>query len=203
MASSRSELVGQAYRRLLDQLRAAVERSIGSLYATVDAGDLDAAFARFNAETAPLIAAGQGSAATLAAGYLRALFEVQAGRTIEPGPAPDGIVGVTEKGLPLVDGMAALPALVKAQIGQGRPLAEALEFGRYLATRFADSEVVRVVDATTTAIVAATPEVRGWRGRVRAGACGPCRSNNAGEHALDERPYRHGDCGCSVEYFVV
>lgn len=202
MASSRSQLVGDAYRRLLFDLRASLERGVTALYGLVDADDLDAAFARFSAEAAPLIAAGQASAATLAAGYLRALFEMQAGRSIEPGPTPDGLVGVTEKGVALADGMAAFPGLVKAQIGQGRTPAEALAFGRYLALRFADSEVVRVADATTTAIAAATPQVRGWRGTVSARACDTCRSRNAGEHALSDEPYRHGDCGCSIEYFV-
>lgn len=201
MAADRAKLVALAYRRQLAALRATLERRIHALYGTVSAEDLDATFAAFASAAAPMIEAGQASAAAFSAAYLRALFAVQAGRTIEPAPPPDDLVGRTEKGLPLRDGIAAIPSMVKAQIGAGKPLDEALEFGRYLAARFMDAEVVRVADATTDSIASRTPEVRTWRGIVSATACDRCRTN-AGEHAADVPLYRHGGCLCAREWVV-
>jgi hypothetical protein len=201
MAADRARLVADAYRRQLTSLRRTIERRVLALYGAISPEDLDASFAAFFAAAAPLITAGQASASTLSAAYLRSLFSVQARRTVDPAPPPDGLIGRTELGLPIIEGMAAFPALVKGQIGAGKPLAEALDFGRYLAGRFTDAEIIRVADATTDSIARRTREVRGWRGIVSPGACGPCRAN-AGLHAASDELYRHGGCGCSREWVV-
>lgn len=197
--------IGDRRYRLVDgrhRLEAARRLGHDRIDAVVGADvEIDPAFERFGLRAVPLIAAAQAAAQNMEAAYLRAQLTAEMGETVEPPPASGDIVGRTEKGLPLAIGMAPFAAMVKAQIGAGKTLAEAVEFGRYLAARFADAEVTRVSDETSRAVATRTPLFRGWFGDVAADACDPCQAN-AGEHLMTADFYRHPACKCSREWLV-
>lgn len=162
---------------------------------TIDVEDIAGSFAEFIERADPLIAAGQTTAAALAEAYLQTRA-ARAGIELALDEVAD-IAGTTRSGDDLATGMAAFAPMVLARIGRGRPLDEAIAFGRYLATRFADAEVTGAVDR-----VLEDPAVRsrlvGWTGTVSAGACDGCKAN-AGDHDVDWAPYRHPNCNCVVE----
>ena len=206
MPAERARLVSAFYQNRLRTLRATLERRIAHAYrlsvlAPGGPVELDPRFQELISRTSPLVQAGQGSALLLSAAYLRSLFAEQAGQTVETGDIPTDMVGITKRGLPIAVGMAAIPAMVKAHIGSGHTVPEALELGHYLVQRFADREVVRVADESTDRIARQTREVIGWRGHVQPDACDECRENE-GEHGLDIDFYRHGSCRCEREWLV-
>lgn len=198
--------IGDGRYRLVDgrhRLEAARRLGRDRIDAVVGADvEIDPAFERFGLRAVPLIAAAQAAAQDMEAAYLRALLTAEMGETVEPPTAPGDIVGRTEKGLPLAIGMAPFAAMVKAQIGTGKTPAEALEYGRYLAARFADAEVIRVSDETSRAVAMQTPLFSGWFGSVNKDACDPCWATNDGEHSMDAEFYRHAACKCTREWLV-
>jgi len=185
-----------AYRRRLSVLRTAVEARLRTLYGgVIDFDDLAGSFDRYVELAAPVIEAGQISAAALA----EACLESRAARAgvalaIEE---IETAVGTTRAGAPLAEGMAAFGPMVLEQVGLGRSREEVLGYGEFLATRFADAELTGTVDR-----IEQSPEVRqrvtGWEGTVRPDACDGCQAN-AGAHPVDWEPYRHGNCDCIVE----
>jgi hypothetical protein len=188
-----------AYHGRLEALRAGVDARLRDMYdRTISPDDLDAAFERFIAEAATLVAGGQSAASTLAAAYLRALLTaegVEQPAVIDTAPH----VGMNRDGRPLAAAFGALPAMVKLAIGQGRPLPDALALGSHLARRTADSEVVRVADDVTQRAAEDHPRVIGWTGVVSATSCEPCGANR-GQHALSDALYRHPGCGCVKQW---
>lgn len=206
MSAERTRLISAFYRDRLSNLRGALERRIEIAYrlavlAPAGPVEIDPRFADLVARSAPLIHAGQASALLLSVTYLRMLFAEQAGQEVDVGAAPGDLVGRTKRGLPLALGLAAIPAMVKAHIGAGHEVPEALQFGQHLTQRFADREVLRVADESTDRMARQTREVVGWRGHVAEGSCDPCRDNE-GEHGLDVDFYRHADCRCEREWLV-
>ena len=109
-------------------------------------------------------------------------------------------VGYTVKGAPLAEGMAAFPAMVKQQIGNGATDAEALTYGHQIAERFADAEVTRVVDETADDLTSESKHFKGWVGIVSPTACDRCVASNTGFHPKSVEMYRHGDCNCTKRW---
>lgn len=202
MATQLSARLDERYREQVQALRTAVGSRVGEVWgSSVSPDDLDASFARFAQSAATLVRAGQARGVALAGGYLRTLVTLEAGRVPEFAPSLDDIVGITEEGASLLEGMDAMPSLVKQQIGKGEPVSKAMQFGRYLAERFADAQVTSAVDRYTDHATRTSGQFTGWRGVIH-GTCGPCRSRNSGEHSLDTPMYRHPHCKCSKEFIV-
>lgn len=184
------------YRNRLRQLRSEVASRIDRLYASTVSGEsLDDEFGRLFLPAASLVAAGQSQARSTASGYLRGLITLQAGRT----------VALPVLSLPstrdLATRMDAWPAMVKGQLADGVSIGQALEFGRYLAERFADNELVTTADAQTELATKESGQFRGWEGDVSGDSCDPCQAN-AGFHGVDEPIYRHGSCQCTQAWVV-
>lgn len=188
----------RAYAQALARLRAEVEARVGAAYGDLDPAAINESFAAFAAKAVPLILAGQQTAQRLAEGYLRALVINGTGRPFDPEPADRPAVGVTSEGRSLIEGLAAIPAMVLGRIGGGATTEEALEFGRYLVDRFADGEVVATADRTILAQSRRAPVI-GWNGVVEPDACDPCIDQNSGFHTMDTPIYRHGSCQCAME----
>lgn len=199
---ARADQIESAYRArvraLLDVMAARLEGEYGR---RVNLADVDRTFAAFAPQAAALIEQAQASGVSFTLGYMRQMLTERAGRLIEPAPLRFSPVGLTEKGRPLLEGMAAIPALVKAEIGKGRPLQEIRDYGSFLIRRFGDAETTRAIEAAADLVARDTPEVIGWEGVVSAAACGPCRGN-AGRHSLNQQMYRHGGCDCVKQYVV-
>jgi hypothetical protein len=162
---------------------------------TISGESLDDEFGRLFLPAAALVAAGQAQSRATASGYLRGLITLQAGRT----------VALPVLRLPPVSDIAsrmdAWPAMVKGQLADGVSIEQALDYGRFLAERFGDNEVLTTADAQTELATKESGQFRGWEGDVSGDSCDPCQGN-AGFHTVDEPIYRHGSCQC-VQSWVV
>lgn len=191
------------YRFRLAELRSQIVATLQQLYgSTVTLDDLDAGFAALIPQAAVVVQAGQSRAVSLATAYLSALVTLNSGRLADLGSltAAD-LIGFTQEGVPLAEGMAAWPSMVKQQIGKGATSSQASKFGRFLVERFADAEVTRAADSHSDAVTKQSGEFSGWEGIVSPKACAPC-SANSGFHDLSEPMYRHGSCNCTKQYVV-
>lgn len=189
----RSTLAHQ-YRARLDALRSQLVEQARRLYGDLDPADISASFDAIAPDIARYIEAGQGSAAALSAAFLNALSEYE---TDQPAAVQMAPVGVSQKGDPLAVGMAPIAGMILGQIAAGATVTDAVAYGDYLVSRFADSETVRVADQTTDDTLAAEGQrYIGWEGVVSPRACDACVSANSGTHTPDETLYRHANCGC-------
>lgn len=187
-----TQAVFRSYRAQRTATRRSVAQSVHRTYVeTVDPDEIVGSFAKTATRVAPAIADGQLRTATQTGAFLRQLATVQVGSVVEP--ILPALAGLTEKGLPLVEGMAALGPMVLGSISDGMVIEDALAFGDFLFTRFADAEVTRVADE----VIEAQPRTRvvGWEGVVAPNACPECQANS-GLHGMDEQMYRHPACFC-------
>lgn len=199
MATVGARRLATVYRSQLDRLRSAVVRLALDEFEAVDATDLDRSLRAYAESIEPLLVAGQAQMQALARGFVRTYGLVSAGVLVDPVDDEEApIVGATRAGVPLLEGMAAWGPMVLAQIGEGRPLEEALEFGRYVVERFVDGELTGVVDRETERQGNALGPIVGWEGIVQPDACERCQAENAGQHELTWTAYRHGACNCAV-----
>lgn len=189
------------YRVRVAQIRQGVSKRVSALYGSiVTAEDIDAGFARFTPAAAAVVASGQSQAVLMATAYLTTQIVVEAGR-VPRLPTGQALVGSTAAGVSLQQGMDALPAMVKGQIGKGAELSEALAYGKFAAERFADKEITNALDYHTDTVAKTSGEFSGWIGEVSPTACDPC-GENAGFHPIDADLYRHGSCKCSRRFVV-
>lgn len=195
MARPAPDRLVRSYRAALERIRRQVLAQIDELYAGVDLADVNASFAAFIADAAPVVAAGQGQAAALAVAFLRSYSASRRGSLIDIDDELEDVAGTTKNGKPLPEGMAAFGPMVLIQIANGRSLEEVREYGHYIASRFADNELTSAADRTIDLAAERTGRVTGWEGIVDPDACDPCQGN-AGEHPIDEPIYRHPDCNC-------
>lgn len=184
----------RAYRARVDAIHREVERRLVALYGDrIDPADIKASFAHYIDDAEPVIAAGQATVASLAEAYLESRA-ARVGVELALNDLSEEVVGTTRDGSDLPTGMAAFGAMVLGQIAGGKAVDEAIQFGEYLATRFADAELTGTTDR-----IRDDPVVRdrltGWDGIVNAGACDGCQANE-GRHPLSEEMYRHPNCGC-------
>jgi hypothetical protein len=183
------------YQARVAQVKASIAAEIRTLYADVDPAAIDASMARFITEAEPVIAAGQASVADLTAAFIRASAFAQTGDLLDLADDADDIAGTTRGGAPLREGMGAFGPMVMGQIAQGKTVDEAMAFGEYLASRFADNELTGAGDRSLDAQGAALDAVIGWEGIVAPDACDPCQGN-AGRHDVGDEVYRHPGCNC-------
>lgn len=182
-----------AYRRRLDAVQAEVRRQIEELYGAVDPDAIDASLRAFAKDAAPVIAAGQQSTSAIAAAFIRTYTLSRTGRLPELEDI-DEIAGTRADGSPVADGMAAFGPMILGRLGAGAALDAALDFGRYLVTRYADGELTSAADRTIDS------QTRGrfssWEGIVSPSSCDPCQAND-GVHEIDVEIYRHPGCQCT------
>lgn len=194
--------IERAYRAriqaLLDMLVARLERTFGDV---VDEDDIDATFSRFAPQAAALVESAQAAGVSITLGYLRSLLTELAGHPVEPARLKDSPVGTNASGTTLLAGMASIPALIKQQIGKGRPATEALDYGRSLVSQFGDAETTRAIDVAAERVSRGTTELVGWEGIVSADACDGCRGNE-GRHDLSDDMYRHPGCHCVRQWVL-
>lgn len=181
-----------SYRRRLEAVRTGVRSQIEELYADVDPNAIDASFATFIAAAAPVLEAGQASTAALAAAFVRSFTLARTGRLIDVDDVEE-LAGTRQDGSPIAAGMEAFGPMVLGRIADGATVEAAMDFGRYLATRYADGELTSVADRAVAETK--TTRVRSWEGIVTAGSCDGCQAN-AGVHDIDEPIYRHPGCNC-------
>lgn len=199
MTTARADRLAAVYRRTLERLRAEVARLALDEFVDVDPADLDRSLGAYAERIEPILASGQAQVQALARGFIRTYGLVSAGVLVELADVEDErpIVGTTREGRSLLEGMAAWGPLVLSQIGAGKSIDEALEYGRYIAERFVDGELLGVADRETERQGELLGEITGWEGIVAPGACDGCQEN-AGPHELTWRAYRHGACNCEV-----
>lgn len=198
MPSRSASRVAARYRERVARIRALVDTRIIALYGdTIDPAAIDASFARFIDLIEPLIAAGQASVAVTAAAAVRSIALAERDELLEVDPDEDAIAGTTREGRSLRDGMAAWGPMVLGQIAAGRSADEALEYGSYLVSRFADSELTGAGDRELEHQGREIGPLSGWEGIVQPDACDPCQEN-AGVHELTWSAYRHAHCACVV-----
>lgn len=194
VASRQAERVTGRYVSRLAEIRKAIDTRVLALFDDIDPDAIDASVVAFVERAAPVITAGQASTAALTAAFIRSLGLARTGELLDLADI-DPIVGTTRDGAPLADGMAAIGPMILEQIGSGRPLAEALDFGAHLASRFADNELTGAADRTIDVQARSISVITGWEGIVSPDACDPCKENE-GPHDLADEIYRHPDCGC-------
>ena len=192
----RGELLDGRHR-----LEAATRLGRPTIQAAFMADNLDTAFPTFMDRAEPIIRSAQSAGVTLSTAYLSALI-LRDGRRTARLPVRTDLVGTSQIGT-LREGMDAWPSMVKAEIGKGRPRPEAIAFGAYLATRFADSETKRAMDEQTEHATRESKQFRGWFGLLAPPSCPECVAHNTGFHGLDEPMFRHGGCDCSKQYVAV
>lgn len=185
----------QSQRALQARIRRALTRTYGE---TIEPDELDASFIRLFPKVAQIVRAGQAAGVTITTAYLSALVLRDARRTARL-PILRELVGTTKAGT-FEQAMGAWPVMVKHQIAEGRSTEEAVEYGSYLVTRFGDAEVTRVMDEQMEHATTKSGAFRGWVGILHPPTCDECVARNMGFHGLDEQPFRHGSCDCSVQY---
>lgn len=193
MARRLPERLARSYRTALERIRAQIIARVVAEY-DIDPDDIDGSIRRFAARVAPLVAGGQATVQSLARGFVRTSGLLTTGAVLELAET-ERLAGTTREGKPLLEGMAAWGPMVLGQIGEGRSVDEALEYGRYLAERFVDAELTGVVDRETAA-QAADARIVAWEGTVSPTSCDPC-AENRGRHELAEPFYRHPACHCT------
>lgn len=191
---SRPDPLTRAYQARVEAIHREVERRLVALYGDrIDSADIKATFDRYIGDAESIIAGGQASVASLAEAYLESRA-ARAGVALALDDLGEDVIGTTRDGSDLPTGMAAFGGMVLGQISIGRTVEQALEYGQYLATRFADSELTGTADR-----IRDDPVVRdrltGWEGVVSAESCDPCKSNE-GSHELADEIYRHPGCDC-------
>jgi hypothetical protein len=163
----------------------------GTVAYDVPPGAIVTTFASFVPQASRVISAGQSAGETLSRAYVAAAAAA-AGLPFAPPVLAPSLAGTSKVGGPISTSLAGVRPMILSAIRDGRSLAEAIAFGDYLATRLADNELTRVVDATIEA--QASRRAIGWEGTVY-GPEDDCR-HNAGFHPFSQSMYRHGGCRC-------
>lgn len=184
----------EAYRRRSAAIHSLVERQLVALYAELDPDAIEASFRDYIDRAEPVITAGQASAAALAAAFVRSYVLARTGRVVDLEDI-DEIAGTRPDGSPIAEGMGAFAPMVLGRIARGADVTEAIDFGRYIATRYADGEVTSAADRAIAGQVSRSRRFDSWEGIVTAGSCDPCQANS-GVHSLEVEIYRHPGCQC-------
>lgn len=183
----------RAYRDRLAALREAVVLRVEAAYRDVNPDAIRESFDEFVARVAPTIEAGQDAAQQLTLAYLANAAAQQGLASWEPEPGDEDIPGRNRAGVPLAEAMGGIVPLVLGAIAAGVAVSDAMDSGRYYATRFADNEVRDASDREQERQETKAAAIVGWSGD--AGECERCQVNN-GDHSLDDEMYRHPGCGC-------
>lgn len=199
--SRRSLQLLDAYHDRLAALREQAGRSVRVRFRAVelaDPADLPDAFRSFGRDAAAIIGGAKDSAQTLSAAFYGSLRAEETGDDAAvPFELPDPYS--TSDGRSLEQALAATPAKVMLALKQGKPLQQALSFGRFGVTRFTVTEVMDGASDTLSAAMAEDDAVVGWRWKSR-GTCDACAAVDGLKVLPVGQPLeRHPYCQCVQE----
>lgn len=200
-ANRRTLALEQLFRRDQQAWAARVSATVQDLYGGVDPDDLRTTIERFTGSASVAIRAGQIRSATMAQGFLRALYSLERHEPFELAAAPlrERIPGYTIDGRPLREGLSAVGPAIFVALSQGRSMDQALGLGLAGAARFAATEVL---DAGRREIAdqgeASGGKLAGWCWVcASAGGCAACLAMANNEvHEWGEPMEAHPWCTC-------
>lgn len=202
--SAQSLRITDAYRKHLKALGAAAADRALAGWTDLDPSDLDGTFPQWRKRAELLLAGAQRAGVLLADAYLAAYLTSELGDSQPaPGIDPDSIVGTTRNGGPL-DALLTLPLIaVKQAISSGRPVDEALAYGKSEAHTFVRTEAIAASCDAMAEAVRSDERIVGWQ-RVTSGkACGACLGlADAGLRRTDAGLEIHNGCSCTAEPVV-
>jgi hypothetical protein len=201
-ASRRSLDLQENYRRELKKLWRKVVALVEDRYRQIDPDDLSRSFREFVPAAATLVGMGQQQAIILADAFLTAYVGAEKQTTVELAAEPIP-PATTFDGRRLEEALAATPVKVFLALKAGRPVADALAFGRFSAARFAHTEVVDASRQELKVQIEAAEEVRGWRWSAQGSACGAClAADNGAIRSPSTTLIGHAGCDCVMEPVV-
>lgn len=198
-ASARSLTLEQLHRARIQAIARRTAALVADRYDRIDPDNLAAGFRVFVPVAAELIAAGQRDAQAATAGFYGAYTTAELG-TARPTPTPrSGIAGTTVDGRPIRAPLAAVVPATYLAIKTGRPLLQALGFGRYAAIRIAGSEASDAAWRELLADIQGDPAAAGWTWVSSGRSCGAClaQADNRTRPAT-QRMGRHAGCDCTA-----
>jgi hypothetical protein len=198
-ASPRSLTLEQLHRARIQAIARRTAALVADRYDAIDPGNLALGFRAFVPVAAELVAGGQRDAQAATAAFYATYTGAELG-TSRPTPTPrPGIAGTTVDGRPLRAPLAAVVPATYLAIKSGRPLAQALGFGRYAAIRIAGSEASDAAWRELLGQLAADDAAAGWTWVSSGRSCGAClaQADNRTRPAT-QRMGRHAGCDCTA-----
>lgn len=180
-ANPASLVLTSRYHERVDRLARSTGKAVAGRFAAVDRENLSESLQAFVVDAISMLAAAQGAAKGLSAGYFAALSALETGRVQQTAGAD--VVGHATDGRELGPVMGVVPARVYVALKQGKSIDQALSYGRFGAEHRARTEVMDAARSELDAHMADAP-VKGWRWRSK-GTCGACL-------ALDDGAVREG-----------
>lgn len=175
-----------------------IARLVTRRFAALDTSDLSGSFRSFIADAGEIVGIGQQHAVNLTGGYLRALGRLEADGPVDAAPLADN-AGFTADGRRVESALSATPAKVFVALGQGRPLPEALAFGRFSVARLSKTEVTDAARLELRHAMTQENPIVGWRWRSR-GTCAACLAMDDGRTRRPGAPLgAHPFCECIQE----
>lgn len=200
-ANPQSLRAEEAYRAQLKRLWRRVVAVVESQYRSIDPDDLAASFRAFIPSAATVIEMGQAQAVTLADAFVSTYVahELDEGLDVTPEVSP----GQTVDGRRLEEALSATPAKVFLALKMGRPIGEALNFGRFSVARLAHTEVVDASREELKHQIDTADQVKGWRWSAQGSACGAClAADNGAIRPTSSTLIGHAGCDCVMEPVV-
>lgn len=152
----------------------------------------------FVGQGAELVAVFQQQVADLTFDYVRDLSRLELGK-VAVADQLEANAGQTFDGRPLTAALSATPAKVLLALKQGKPLAEALRFGRFAVARLTQTEIMDAARIELQHQLENGDRVKGWRWRSR-GTCGACLALDNGSTRKPGDPLEgHPYCQCIQE----
>jgi hypothetical protein len=198
-ASPRSLTLEQLHRRRIQAIARRTAALVADRYDRIDPDDLAAGFRAFVPIAAELIAAGQRDAQIATAAFYAAYAGEELGAA-RPTPAPTrGIAGTTVDGRRLAAPLGAVVPATYLAIKQGRPLGQALGFGRFASIRIAGSETSDAAWRELLAEMQGDPAAAGWTWVSSGKSCGACLAQTDNRiRPATQRMGRHAGCDCTA-----
>jgi hypothetical protein len=198
-ASPRSLTLEQLHRQRIQAIARRTAALVADRYDRLDVDNLAASFRTFVPVAAELVASGQRDAQAATAAFYAAYAGAELGAArATPTPRP-GIAGTTVDGRPLRAPLAAVVPATYLAIKSGRPIAQALGFGRFAAIRIAGSETSDASWRELLGQLQSDPTAAGWTWVSSGRSCGAClaQADNRTRPAT-QRMGRHAGCDCTA-----
>lgn len=200
-ANPQSLRTEEAYRQQLKRLWRRVVAVVESQYRALDQRDLAESFRAFIPSAAAVIELGQAQAITLADAFVATYVAQELDEGLDV--TPEREAGRTFDGRRLEEALSATPAKVFLALKMGRPLAEAMNFGRFSVARLAHTEVVDASREELKHQMDAADQIEGWRWSAQGSACGAClAADNGRVRPTSATLIGHAGCDCVMEPVV-
>ena len=200
-ANPQSLRTEEAYRQQLKRLWRRVVAVVESQYRSLDPQDLAGSFRAFVPSAAAVIEMGQAQAITLADAFVATYVAQELDEGLDV--TPERPAGRTTDGRRLEEALSAAPAKVFLALKMGRPLGEALNFGRFSVARLAHTEVVDASREELKHQMDTADQIEGWRWSAQGSACGAClAADNGAIRSTSSTLIGHAGCDCVMEPVV-